>query len=140
MRTPLPYGPKIWQIPALIKDKKARHKGVCAALNCRHKTNQRNHEKYCPKHKAKQWKFKNPAKYNFGKLRYAAKVRGIICTITFDEWLLFWHENRLAELRGRSAEALTVDRIKSSLGYEAGNIQVLTNRKNASKGRSDDPY
>lgn len=37
--------------------------------------------------------------------------------------------------KGKSVTSLTVDRIDNNLGYHADNIQVLTLRDNAIKGR-----
>lgn len=71
--------------------------------------------------------------YLLNNLRTHARARGKDFTITPEQWEAFCLRTGYHLNHGREAGGLTVDRRDESRGYNADNIQVLTNRENAAK-------
>lgn len=101
--------------------------------------------KYCRKPKApksnycwscikRKYKARHPARYAFSVLKNNAKRRGKEFTLTMQEFRQFCEETGYIENKGRSRLSLSIDRIDSSKGYTASNIQVLTLEDNGRKG------
>ena len=128
----LPYGPKTHKT-FLLEDKKTRTKGKCYAARCSNSC--RPKDTYCPRCQARRYKILWPARYAYYKLRWSAIRRRIDCSLTLEDWELFWEENDLGSSYGKTGSSLTVDRIDAAKGYSLQNIQVLTNEENGRKGR-----
>lgn len=60
--------------------------------------------------------------------------------MTFAGFLAIPRINEYVWLKGRRKGDLTIDRIKSELGYEDGNCQVLTNEENNKKRWDEDRW
>lgn len=123
----------------IIPHKKA--KGLCVAHSCANKHTPRN--RFCAKHSHRYQKWKNPIKYTFHQKRGRAKERGIEWNLTLDEFIQFCEENDYMNKKGRTASAASIDRIKSHIGYEVGNIQILSlsaNSKKMHQDKADDDY
>jgi len=107
----------------------------CATPYCRkvhnHKTSK---SPYCPRCKSRRAKEVNPIKYAFRHLKFRAKERGHVFTLTLEQFEKFVSEKMPLELRGRTADCLSIDRIDPSRGYEIDNIQVMTISENSAKG------
>ena len=71
-----------------------------------------------------------------------AKRRRKPFTITLEYFRTFAIETGYDEKRGRKKYDLTIDCIKPKLGYVPGNLRLLTNSENASKGNReiDEPF
>lgn len=89
--------------------------------------------KICWKCKARRYTEKYPLENTYRFLKANAKRRGIVCTLTLEEWKQFCDATNYLKLRGTYAQDMTVDRINPSLGYIAGNLQMLTRSENAKK-------
>lgn len=75
----------------------------------------------------------DPVKYAFNNLVNHAKERGIICTITLDQFRVWCRKVKYIGFTGRSADSYTIDRRHCDIGYHIDNIQVMTNIKNVKK-------
>lgn len=127
----------------------AKPDGVCAVKKC---TNARTgRHRYCRRCRNQRYRATNYLGYTYDKLRWSAKKRGIEFLLTIEEFGKWCAETGYLELKGRSQDAMTVDRIKSDQGYKMGNIRILSNIENATKGdrsmhgiepddRPHDPY
>lgn len=91
----------------------------------------------CEKCKSRKYREKHLVKSLYIILRSNAKRRGKIFTLTLDEWIIFCAETNYHKLKGTGPEDMTVDCIKSWLGYSSGNIRMLTKRENSSKCKQD---
>lgn len=74
-----------------------------------------------------------PAMASYHLLKSHSTARGVPCTVTFEEFLLFATETGYLNGKGPHASSLTIDRIKNELGYVTGNLQVMTRAKNSEK-------
>ena len=92
----------------------------------------------CPKCESRRWRANNPVKAVFQSIKDRARNRGQIFTITIaDLEQLIEGSNYIAK-RGRTPTALHIDRKEPSLGYVAGNLQILTASANTSKRHTHD--
>lgn len=89
---------------------------------------------HCWKCRARMLKDRHPETYVLNAIRQRAKARGLPFTITLEEFRKFCLETRYLELRGRTADALTIDRIDHDKGYHIWNIQVKTFLENCTNG------
>ena len=92
----------------------------------------------CSKCMMRRWRSKNPLKSAYAQLKESARKRRKLFNITLPQFAEFLAGTDYLERAGKSAESLTIDRIKNHLGYEPGNLQILTNSENASKGNRED--
>jgi hypothetical protein len=72
-------------------------------------------------------------KYAFINLRNNAKRRGVLFTITLDQFREWCSKVQYIGFSGRSSESFTVDRRHNDIGYHLDNIQVLEKGKNVQK-------
>ncbi|SHM12004.1 hypothetical protein [Hymenobacter psychrotolerans] len=79
----------------------------------------------------------NPLRYAYRHLKANAKRRGKHFDLTLDEFADFARRTEYLTRRGRTATSYHIDRIDPTQGYTAGNIQVLTNRENVLKQRTE---
>lgn len=86
----------------------------------------------------RKWRAENPFLAAYDNLRWNAKRRGHVFTLTFVGFLAIPRINEYVWLKGRRKQDLTIDRIKSELGYEDGNCQILTNEENNKKRWDED--
>jgi len=102
--------------------------GKCAVKWCR--KDARKDRCLCQKHYMRRWRAKNPERAYYENLRGRARGRGVLFTLTFQEFMSVMgsHFNETGRL------LLTVDRIDATRGYEAGNIQPLSSSDNVAKG------
>jgi hypothetical protein len=107
----------------------------CASPNCLN--NAAPKKNYCPTCISRRWRAANPEMAAYNNLKTNAKRRGIGFFLTFEEFYQWAWETMYMALRGIDAEDMTIDRKKPHLGYRAGNLQMLTNRENARKGKRE---
>jgi hypothetical protein len=74
-----------------------------------------------------------PYETRLRELRNNAKRRGIPFALTLEQFKQFAEPVKLLLGRGRTAQSLTIDRLKEELGYVAGNLGVLENADNVRK-------
>lgn len=103
----------------------------CVDLCLKHRGSKKT--RYCWMHKARRFKQQNPLSYIYSKLKYNAGKRGVVFTISLRYFRLFcwWHEYDI--YKGRRDNDYNIDRIINSLGYERGNLQILTGKANRDK-------
>jgi hypothetical protein len=110
---------------------KKHRSGICIAAFCNKRSQGRMLCSTCRSTKQRQ---QNPLKYYYSTLRFNAKRRNKSFSLTLEEFKAFCDKtNYLKFKKGRNADSITIDRIVASKGYEAGNIQVLTNSANVRK-------
>ena len=116
----------------------SKDKSCCAKRGCRKPKTKKS--ALCAKHHSRKFRELKPDKYAFANLRHHANRRGIEFTLTFEQFIEVAKPAGYIEAKGRTARALHIDRIDNSLGYVAGNIQVITASENCSKGcKQTDP-
>lgn len=87
----------------------------------------------CHKHYARKLRELYPKKVRYSQMKQKAKSRNIPFSLTFEEFLLFCRNTGYLT-KGQRGQNATVDRRCNFQGYHLFNIQLLTNRANASKG------
>ena len=91
----------------------------------------------CTKCKTRRWRVNNPLKDAYKNLRSSASRRGIPFTLTLRHFEDVCDSSGYMLFKGCESNDLTVDRIDATLGYEDGNIQVMTRGDNAAKGNQE---
>ena len=89
--------------------------------------------KYCSTCRYKKWRELNPVKYAFLNLKHNAAKRGVIFTITYEDFKKWCSKVKYIGFSGRNAESLTIDRRHNDVGYHIDNIQVMTRSENVVK-------
>jgi nitrate reductase beta subunit len=103
----------------------------CQAPKCRNKVAGLH---LCNTCRSKKWREENPVKYAFYNLRNRAKQRGVLFTITFEDFKKWCHRvDWIGMEKGRGSNARSIDRRHNDIGYHLDNIQVLTKRDNVIK-------
>jgi adenine specific DNA methylase Mod len=110
--------------------KKNTKPGQCIVARCTNKTKGRKMCNTCRSRKCRQG---DPVRYAFNNLVNHAKERGILCTITLDQFRVFCRKVKYIGFTGRSADSYTLDRRHCDLGYHIDNLQVMTNIDNVKK-------
>lgn len=114
----------------------------CATEGCKTIVKKRN-GRFCSKCKHRKVKKNDPVKYIYNMQKSNANRRGKDFGISLPDWREFWAQNpealeiKLKDLmagKKPSKHTISVDCIKSKLGYIKGNLQVMTVSLNASKG------
>lgn len=85
----------------------------------------------------RRWRDNNRIKAIYQSLKARAKGRGHSCGITLEEFTDWCNETSYHLLRGRFAHNASIDRIKNHIGYEKGNLQILTVGENSSKDNAE---
>lgn len=75
---------------------------------------------------------RNDDRYAFHNLKVSARKRRIPFLLTFEDFMEFCAVTGYLEHRGPNPDDLTIDRQKTDLPYQVGNLRILTNRDNAS--------
>ena len=112
----------------------------CAVRHCRNargKHNTGGFHRFCRRCRDRRYELENPVRYAYSNLKKSAKRRGHAFTITYEYFEKFCLDTNWLLYRGKDPENMTIDRKKSTLGYEPGNLQLLTNRENAFKNKHD---
>lgn len=105
----------------------------CRTKRCRGRVLPSARSPYCPACKHRRWKAKNPLRYFWNCLKSGARWRGIPFSLTFEQYRDFALSTGYFNRKGKTADSLSIDRIKDELGYEQGNLQVLTLAENTRK-------
>lgn len=84
------------------------------------------------------WRQSDPIRTSYNNLKFNAKRRKKIFTITLAYFRRFCYRTNYIAGKGRSADSYTVDRKIEELGYIPGNLQRLTKSENVKKYLSYD--
>lgn len=114
------------------------NKKACLAYRCRNE--KAKGKTLCPKHLKRRAKEINPASYFYSILRQNAKRRGKEFLLTIEEFKGFCEKTNYLKVKGRYSRSKTIDRIDPSKGYSIDNIQIMSNKANASKRWEDVPF
>jgi hypothetical protein len=106
-------------------------KTACKTKYCK---NVANHGTYCKTCISRRFRSRNPMKAAYNALRANAARRGHEFTITYEYFARWCRRSDYMAGKGRTKESYTIDRKDNRVGYVPGNLQVLTNSDNASKG------
>lgn len=112
-----------------LEFKKHIIKGRCQVKNC----NTKCVGKMCSTHRSQKTRASDPVRYAFNNLRNRAKQRGLVFTITLEQFRDWCHKVQYIGFKGRSAESYSIDRKHNDIGYHVDNIQVLTKSENVKK-------
>lgn len=88
----------------------------------------------CHKHFARRRRESDPVGVRYNQLVQNAKKRGWRVLFSIDKFRQWCEETGYILQKGRRGFSATIDRIDPRIDYHIGNIQILTNRANASKG------
>lgn len=91
----------------------------------------------CHKHYARKLREEDPVLVRWMQAKGKAKERNKPWDITLDQFRDFCNQTGYLIKKGRRGQNATIDRIDNNKGYTIDNIQLLTNRQNASKGDRD---
>lgn len=91
------------------------------------------HGRHCSTCRSRKCRESDPVRYAFNNLKAHAKARGILFTITLDQFRTFCHRVKYIGFSGRKADSFTIDRIHNDIGYHIDNIQVLKQAENTKK-------
>lgn len=114
----------------------SKPKDICVAHRCKNKKADR--DRFCHKHRKRYQKETNPISYHYNMLRSNARRRGKEFTITKEDFAEFCEETNYLELKGKSKDSASIDRIDPSKGYIKGNLQILTLGQNSAKRWEDE--
>lgn len=107
----------------------------CETENCKNEA--RPGRKICNTCKSRKYKRTHPLEYWFNLLRCNARRRGKVFTLTIDQFKMFCQRTGYDKLKGRTPDALSVDRVRNEDGYTADNIQAITLSANVKKERNN---
>ena len=110
-------------------------KGVKYCVRC--SKEHRNEHAVCPTCRWRERRDLDPVREVWGKLRRNARRRGVKFALSLEWFRSFLEGTEYMTKRGRKANDLTLDRKVNKLGYVDGNLQVITQRANSSKGSRD---
>lgn len=88
----------------------------------------------CYKHYRRKRRKLDPVYCRYNNFKGNAKKRNIVFTITLQEFRFFCKQTGYIITKGKRGQNATIDRRCNAHGYHLWNIQLLTNRANASKG------
>lgn len=83
--------------------------------------------------KTRRYRERNPIGNAYNQLKNGAKKRKKTFTISLEYFTRLVIESGYIEGKGLKADSLTIDRIKNEIGYEEGNLQVITRSENSKK-------
>ena len=119
--------------PFCISASKKKEGVHCCAYACTNSPHKRKGG-LCHKHYARKRKFIDPIYTRYNKFKAKAKKRAIECSVTHEEFRAFCHRTGYIIKKGMRGLNSTIDRRCNVHGYYVWNMQLLSNRKNASKG------
>lgn len=115
-----------------------KDKSLCCAYRCKNKRPKK--DRFCPKHRHRYNKAKRFLHYTYHAWKSSAIQRKKSFNVTIEEFAKFCEETNYLTLKGKHKNNMTIDRIKSDLGYEIGNIQIMRHGENSAKQDKDCPF
>ena len=121
-------------IRLVCKSEQDRRKkiGRCVAARCACKSRAKS-KWLCHTHYNQYRKDQDPASYYYYHLLMNAKARKIPFSLTLPEFREFCERTGYLAVKGRNKNAGQIDRIRSTEGYHASNIQLLDQAMNGRK-------
>lgn len=101
-----------------------RNRGLCVSYKCQRVTDGNNLR--CGTCRSRLSRLRRPDRYAFAVLRESARKRGIPFLLTFEEFKAFCDKTGYVEKKGKTPQAMTVDRIDSKKPYQADNIRPMS--------------
>lgn len=101
----------------------------CKTKRCRKPVLPSGRSPYCSRCRARHWRDRHPISYFFAKLRYRAKERGHLFTLTREQFTDLWQQKGLNG--GKTKFSLSFHRIINSEGYHHGNLELRTLSENS---------
>lgn len=95
-------------------------------------------DKLCPKHRHRHNKENNPMRYTYNLLKSNARYRKKEFTLSFEQFAYICANSEYMQKKGRKASSLTLDRVLNELGYEHGNLAMITKSANTIKRNTID--
>lgn len=89
--------------------------------------------RFCSKCIKRKYREKYPLKYWYDTLKMNAKRRGKEFTLTIEQFGEFCMKTGYDEKKGKTADSLSVDRIRNWEGYHFNNIRAITLSENSKK-------
>lgn len=89
--------------------------------------------KECETCKFQRFKAKNEIIIIYYNLKNSARKRSLKFNLTKEWFVKFVTNSPLLTIRGRSAEAFTIDRVDNDKGYVMGNLEIITKSANSKK-------
>lgn len=125
--------------------KKKYHPGACRVLFCgqhgRFKMRKEPNGQICYVYypiccgcESRRWRLNNPKKNAYKELKHSAKRRNIPFTITFGQFLTLIENTDYIDRKGNKSHSLIIDRIQQRVGYEFGNLRIISKGHNSGKG------
>lgn len=105
-------------------------KQPCSTPYCRRRVTKGN---LCNTCRTRKWRKENPVRSAWINLRNNAKRRGVLFTITFEQFEQWCVKVKYIGFQGRNSDSYTIDRRHNDIGYHIDNIQVLKKRDNIVK-------
>lgn len=112
----------------LFESKKSIKRGVCWVKHCRNKCGTK--KSICYKHDAIVWRTEHPVEAAYKMVHCSARKRQIKFNLTLDEFKKLIEGTGYIERKGRSTEALHIDRVDPRQGYFVENLQIITCEEN----------
>ena len=120
------------ELPFNISQKKKDLGLKCCAYACRNDAIARKGG-LCHKHYARKRRVEKPIETRFFQFKGNAKARNKDFSITLAQFRAFCQRTEYLS-KGQRGQNATIDRRCNAQGYHIFNIQLLTNKQNASKG------
>lgn len=110
--------------------------GRCQVKFCRNP--HREGRRMCHKHRQAAWRERNPERAAYANLREHAKQRKLSCALTFEEFCTLCSEIRpFGQTHLPHGQRYSIDRIDVTLGYDPGNLRIITIAENSQKGNKE---
>lgn len=107
----------------------------CKTPHCRRQPAKGRNE--CHKCRSVKYRERNPLVFLYHNTKSHAKARGIGFLLTREQFEAFCIETGYHLTKGRTAESMSLDRIRGDLPYQAGNLQLKTVSANSIKSWFD---
>jgi hypothetical protein len=91
----------------------------------------------CNNHAKELSRLRNPIRTTFVEKRSNAKRRGIVWTLTLEEYTEVVMQQEYMDNRGNQRHCLHIDRKDNTKGYEVGNLRIITCSENVAKGNKE---
>lgn len=103
----------------------------CWSRDCKNQA--RKQRRYCTSCEKRKYREKYPLKYWYDTLKMNAKRRRKEFTLTLKEFEKFCNTSGYDKKKGKTADSLSIDRIKDWEGYTNENIRAITLSQNTQR-------
>lgn len=104
----------------------------CCAYSCSNEPSEKKGG-LCHKHYARKLRELTPKKVRYSQMKQKAKTRNIAFSLTLEQFFTLCKNTGYLS-KGQRGQNATIDRRCNFQGYHLFNLQVISNRANASKG------